>query len=192
MDLISILLMAVGLALDATAVSAAYGMQMYCFHLKPALVMAFLFGGFQMIMPLTGWFLGRVFSKLVAAFDHWIAFALLLLIGLKMIFEKKEKECKFSEEEAKAGKMQLAFLTLLALAVSTSIDAFAVGITFSLLKMELFWPIMIIGAVTFLLSFLGVLAGQKLSNLLRLRIEVLGGVILIVIGLKILLEHLFF
>jgi len=193
LDLITILLIAVGLALDATAVSISRGIQMSCFRWSPTLSMAFLFAGFQMLMPVLGWYLGTLFIKIIAAFDHWVAFFLLLFVGLKMIFEKKQSECQTPESliEVQSAARMPEGVTLFLLAVATSIDAFAVGLTFSLLKVELLLPILIIGLVTFTLSFLGTLLGQKCSTLLPKKVELIGGLILIAIGLKILLEHIF-
>jgi putative Mn2+ efflux pump MntP len=186
MDLISSLLIALGLSMDAFAVSVTGGATMFHDRLRGALAAAIFFGGFQALMPVIGWLGGIGFSDLASSYDHWIAFALLALIGGKMIFESMTVE----PSERSADLLDLRLLTLLAIA--TSIDALAVGVTFAFLDVSILVPVAIIGTVTFALSFLGVFIGSRFVGLLDNRVEVAGGLILIGIGLKILLDHLFF
>ncbi|MGZ7210066.1 MAG: manganese efflux pump MntP [Methanobacterium sp.] len=183
MDLVSIIFLAVGLAMDAFSVSITRGLTLNC-NIKHALLIALFFGGFQAIMPVLGWFSGIQLQSIVSALAPWIAFLLLLGIGIKMIYESiftgEEDACKvFSLRE------------LIFLSIATSIDAFAVGITFAILNTPILTPIIIIGLVTFLLSFVGVYIGKKVGHLFENKIEIIGGLILITIGFKILLENVF-
>jgi len=184
MSLIEIFLLAVGLAMDAFAVSVASGIAMRNFHFGSALRMALAFGGFQAIMPVIGWVAGRTLQAYVASFDHWIAFGLLTLIGGKMIYEATRIE------EAESGTDPFAFLVLLVLAIATSIDALAVGITFAMLGSSIILPVAVIGSVTFALCLAGVRIGHVSGHFFEKKIEVAGGLVLIGIGLKILIEHL--
>lgn len=181
MDFISILFLAVGLAMDAFSVSITRGLTLKC-NIKYALIIALFFGGFQALMPVLGWFSGMQLQSIVSTLAPWIAFLLLLGIGLKMIYESiystEEDVCKsFSLKE------------LLILSIATSIDAFAVGVTFAILNTPILTPIVIIGIVTFILSFIGVYIGKNIGHLFENKIEILGGLILIGIGLKILIEN---
>jgi putative Mn2+ efflux pump MntP len=184
MDLPSILLLAVGLSLDALAVSLCSGLAVPRVRLSHALKMASFFGGFQMLMPVLGWFAGYGLRRFITGVDHWIAFGLLLLVGGRMIYEA------LHEDSCEARPDPFRWATLFALAVATSIDALAVGVTLSFLTTSLVVPVAIIGAVTFALSFGGVLAGRRIGGVLGNKVEIAGGVILIGIGLKILIEHL--
>lgn len=184
MEMISSLLIAVGLAMDAFAVSVTSGATATHDRLKTALTAALFFGTFQAFMPVIGWFGGLEFSDFVTGYDHWIAFGLLTLIGVKMIYESMTTE----PGERTANLLDLRVLTLLALA--TSIDALAVGVTFAFLSVSIFVPVIVIGVVTFVLSFLGVYIGNRFVGFFENRIEIVGGLILIGIGLKILLEDL--
>ncbi len=186
MDSISILLIAVGLSMDAFAVSVTGGATLTGKRLKGALLAALFFGGFQALMPVIGWLGGLEFSDFVTGFDHWIAFILLALIGGKMIFESMTD----GPSKLAGNLLDLRLLTLLAIA--TSIDALAVGVTFAFLDVPIFVPVAVIGIVTFALSFLGVFVGNRFVGIFENRIEIVGGLILIGIGLKILLEDLFF
>lgn len=181
MDLISIFLLAVGLAMDAFSVSITRGLSLKC-NIKYALTIAIFFGGFQALMPVLGWYSGMQLQSLISAVAPWIAFILLAAIGIKMIhesFSSEEEICKvFSLKE------------LLILSIATSIDAFAVGVTFAILNISIITPIIIIGLVTFVLSFIGVYIGKNMGHLFGNKIEILGGLILIAIGLKILLENI--
>lgn len=184
MDIFQLILIAVGLAMDAFAVSVCKGLKMKKLDYKYTVTIALFFGVFQAVMPLIGWFLGKQFEKYITNIDHWISFALLAFIGGKMIWEAlkgdKEEECetRFDIKE------------LFMLAVATSIDALAVGITFAFLKMEIASPVILIGLITFVLSMLGVLIGNRFGAKYKSKAELAGGIILVLIGLKILLEHL--
>jgi putative Mn2+ efflux pump MntP len=184
MDLLTVFFLAVGLSMDAMAVAMVSGCATNKIELRPALLMAFFFGFFQILMPVIGWLAGLGFKKVISSFDHWLAFILLLFIGGKMIWENRRPE----ERHSRTNLPSLP--VLLGLAVATSIDALAVGLSFSLLAVDIITPVLIIGLVTFSLSFLGVLAGHKFGSLIAGKVEILGGLILITIGFKILLEHL--
>jgi manganese efflux pump family protein len=184
MDLLTVLFIAVGLSMDAMAVALASGCAAKKIELRPALRMAFFFGFFQVLMPVIGWMAGLGFKKTIAVFDHWLAFILLFFIGGKMIWEARRSEA------CQPRTMLPSLPVLLGLAVATSIDALAVGLSFSLLAVEIIIPVLIIGLVTFILSLLGVIAGHKFGSLLAAKVEILGGLILIAIGFKILFEHL--
>jgi putative Mn2+ efflux pump MntP len=183
LDAPTILVIAVGLAMDAFSVSIAYGITTKSNGKTNAIKMASSFGAFQTFMPVLGWLMGVEILEIIAGFDHWLAFGLLALIGCKMIYEAT------SVEHQPRGK-RLDFYTLLILSVATSLDALAVGLSFALLKVSITMPIAIIGTITFTLSFLGATIGDKLGKAQSSKIEVLGGLILIAIGIKILLEHM--
>jgi putative Mn2+ efflux pump MntP len=172
--------------MDAFAVSIANGMTINIKRRQSALLTAVFFGGFQMLMPAIGWFVGLSLESMVAAFDHWIAFGLLSFIGAKMIYDaiKKDKDPKTQQT--------LKLHSLLILAVATSIDALMVGFSFAFLQTSILLPIAVIGLVTFLLSFFGFFFGCHIGKLFGNRIKIIGGLILIAIGLRILIEHLFF
>ena len=187
MSIFELFLIAVALSMDAFAVAVCKGLSMRRLHWGRAAVIALLFGGFQALMPLLGWLLGTQFEQYITAFDHWIAFALLAFIGGKMIWESRKSE----EEAAAACDDRLDLGELLVLAVATSIDALAVGITFALLPEVRIWAsIGLIGVTTFVLSLLGVAMGNRFGSKYQQKAELAGGVILVAIGLKILLEHL--
>lgn len=187
MDLLSIFFIGIGLSMDACAVSLAKGMSLDKKDLlKYAFILAFAFGFFQALMPAIGYFAGIRFTEYIQAFDHWIAFILLSFIGINMIREGKE------EKEDNEKSTSLAFKDVLILAIATSIDALAVGVSFAFLKVNLLEAVLTIGCTTFILSFFGVLFGEKLGSLFEKYAEFLGGGILILLGLKILIEHLFF
>lgn len=183
MDLLSILLIAAGLSMDAFAVSLSAGFALRCTAID-AFKLAFFFGFFQFIMPVIGWAGAKRFSDLISNIDHWIAFFLLLLIGLKMIYESCQKD---EDRECLILNLQ----TLLTLAVATSIDALAVGISFAFLSVSILKPVIIIGLVTFLFSLAGVYIGKKSGHFFEKKMELIGGFILIIIGIKILAEHIF-
>jgi manganese efflux pump family protein len=184
MDLLSILLLAMGLAMDAFSVSITRGLSVRC-DIKHALLIALFFGGFQALMPVLGWVSGRELAHFMEAWAPWVAFILLFLIGAKMIYES----FRHTEEEDTCEILSLR--ELLFLSVATSIDAFAVGVTFAFLSISLLQPIIIIGVVTFVLSLVGVYIGKQVGHLFESKMEIVGGIILIGIGFKILLEHLF-
>ena len=184
MSFVELFLIAVGLSMDAFAVSVCKGLSTY--KLKPVhyLCVGLWFGGFQALMPTVGWLLGSAFEKYITAVDHWVAFVLLVLIGGNMIREGLSKE----EEEADDS---FAFKAMLLLAVATSIDALAVGISFAVLPdVNIGAAVALIGATTFILSAAGLKIGNVFGARFKNKAEVAGGVILVLIGLKILLEHL--
>jgi putative Mn2+ efflux pump MntP len=183
-DILTIILIAVGLAMDAFAVSIASGMTITRNRRRAGLLTAVFFGGFQMIMPVIGWGVGLTLADIISVFDHWIAFGLLAFIGAKMIYEGIKK----GEEHSIPKELKLQ--SLLILAVATSIDALMVGLSFAFLQTSIVLPIAAIGAITFGLSLGGFYFGNSLGKVFGHRIEIVGGAVLILIGLKILLEHL--
>lgn len=180
-------LIGVGLSMDAFAVSVCKGLNMRGkVNLKHTGVIALFFGGFQALMPLIGYFLGIGFEKYITKIDHWIAFLLLGFIGGKMIVEAiKEWNAEDKQEE---DKIDIKELTILA--VATSIDALAVGITFAFLSVNIWSAISVIGVTTFALSVVGVVIGNKFGSRYKSKAELAGGIILVLMGLKILLGHL--
>ena len=185
MGLWELLLIGVGLSMDAFAVSICQGLCMPRLNWRHAGVIALFFGGFQALMPVLGWVLGSQFAGYIQSFDHGIAFVLLGLIGFNMI-----REALSPDEEEEACAVGLDLKQLLVLAVATSIDALAVGVTFAFLDVKILPAISIIGCTTFLLSLVGVAVGNFFGARYKQRAELTGGVILILLGLKILLEHL--
>lgn len=183
MDIVTLLILAVGLSMDAFAVSVCKGLAMKKITFQKTAIVGMWFGGFQALMPLVGFLLGIRFKYMITAIDHWIAFVLLLLIGGNMIKESLSKEEEKTDDS-------LNFKTMLVLAIATSIDALAVGITFAFLEVNLTVAISSIGITTFLLSMLGVKMGNLFGTRYKSRAELAGGVILILLGTKILLEHM--
>ena len=183
MSLTELFIIAVGLSMDAFAVAVCKGLAMPRMSWKGALIVGLYFGGFQAAMPLLGYFLGSKFSMAIRAYDHWVAFLLLVLIGAGMVKESFEKD----ESCANAS---LDVRGMLLLAVATSIDALAVGVTFAFLNVDIVPAVSFIGAVTFTLSMVGVKVGNAFGCKYKSRAELAGGAILILMGLKILLEHL--
>lgn len=181
-----LLLIAVGLSMDAFAVSLCKGLCMKKLRYGDTAIIALFFGGFQMAMPMIGWLLGKQFERWITPIDHWIAFALLGYIGAKMIWESFHG----GENEACSTTEHLNYRELIGLAVATSIDALAVGITFAFLNTPILPAASEIGIITFTLSFVGVLLGHRFGTRYRSRAEIAGGVTLILIGFKILLDHL--
>ena len=184
MDPITLLLIAIGLAMDAFSVSICSGMASQGVKLPYALRIATFFGGFQALMPLLGWLGGIGLRDIIAGFDHWVALALLAFIGGKMIVESLRADCPTDPAPLRLG-------ALLVLAVATSIDALAVGLSFSLLQVSITVPIIVIGVVTFVLSLVGVFIGKRVGGLFQSRVQLIGGVILVGIGLRIVVEHVF-
>ena len=184
MEGITIILIAVGLSMDAVAVAVSYGITRKSMNFSDATWMASWFGGFQAVMPLLGWLAGSTFKNLITGIDHWIAFVLLVFIGARMIFEA------LFGKERNIPVISLDIGTLLLLSVATSIDALVVGLSLSLIDIPIVTPVIIIGCVTFFLSHLGVLIGKKLGRLFARKVGIVGGLILIAIGVKILIEHL--
>lgn len=184
----TLLLMGAGLSMDAFAVSICKGLSMRKVNKKQCLVIGLFFGGFQALMPFIGWVLGSQFEQYITSIDHWIAFILLGFIGGKMVVEAiREKD-----EAVEVGKMDppLDLKEMFILAIATSIDALAVGITFAFLQVPIVEAISIIGITTFVISVIGVYVGNFFGNRYKKKAELAGGMILILIGLKILLEHL--
>ena len=189
---LEIWLLAIGLAMDCFAVSIASGIILKRTQWRPMLVMAFAFGFFQAIMPFIGWMFAKSFSHLIESVDHWIAFAILAFLGGRMIFESfKEEECC---QLFNPTKLKVVFT----MAIATSIDALAIGISFAFLGVQdytqILSPICIIGLVSFVMSLIGLIFGIQCGCGIarKLKAELWGGIILVIIGLKILVEHLFF
>lgn len=185
MGIAELVVIAVGLSMDAFAVAICKGLNMHKIDYGQTVLIALFFGGFQALMPFIGWLLGKQFESYITSIDHWIAFVLLSFIGGKMIYESFKKD---DDPLADADKLDLKELTVLAIA--TSIDALAVGITFAFLKADIKISVLLIGVITFLLSALGVFIGHKFGEKYKNKAELAGGVILVLIGLKILGEHL--
>lgn len=177
-----LLLIAVGLSMDAFAVSVCKGLSLQRLRVRHALLAGLYFGGFQFLMPVLGWLLGYRFEALIASIDHWIAFALLGVIGANMVRES------FSDAESLDDNFGVH--TMVLLAIATSIDALAVGVTFAFLEVKILPASALIGVTTFLLSALGIYIGHVFGARYKAGAERLGGIILILMGVKILLEHL--
>ena len=184
MSFIELLLIAIGLSMDAFSVSICKGLTTKRFSWRMALICGLWFSLFQMLMPLIGYFLGSQFRQLIESVDHWIAFGLLLLIGANMIREA------LSNEEENADNGTLDFKTMFLLAIATSIDALAVGVSFACIQVKIWSSVLVIGITTFLFSVLGVKIGNVFGSKFEKSAQIIGGIILILIGLKILLEHL--
>lgn len=184
---LELFLMGVGLAMDAFAVSVCKGLGMSKVNKKQAMVIGMFFGGFQAIMPLLGWMLGRHFEQYITSIDHWVAFALLGFIGGKMIIEALGST---EEEQVEEYDSPLNIKDLLILAIATSIDALAVGITFAFLNYPIVEAISIIGITTFFISIGGVWVGNFFGSKYKSKAELAGGIILIILGLRIVITHL--
>lgn len=186
MGVTELILIAVGLSMDAFAVAICRSVEMRRFRISHALIIALFFGGFQALMPLIGYLCGSWFADYITKFDHWIAFVLLAIIGGKMLLDgirhKDEEETELTDS--------LNFKQLFFMAVATSIDALAVGITFAFLNTNIVVAVSAIGCITFALSLLGVYIGNKIGTKFNRGAEILGGIVLIGIGIKILIEHL--
>lgn len=189
MSLIGIFLISVGLSMDAFAVAITKGITMKKLRVKSALKIAVFFGFFQGFMPYIGWLVGVRFSNYVEKFDHWIAFILLVSIGGKMVYEAYKNQDECAVDVASGKEEALSSRVLLILAIATSIDALAVGVSFAFLKVEIIKSIIMIGVTTFAISYIGVVMGRKLGCLFQKKAEIFGGIILMLIGTKILLEH---
>lgn len=182
MDFVTVFLIAIGLAVDAFAVSIAKGVTLRKNRLRSAILLASLFGGFQALMPVIGWSAGLGLKDLIMGFDHWVAFVLLGFIGAKMIYDSTKGDDGKEED--------ITLVAALALAVATSIDALMVGLSFAFLETSILVPILIIGIVTFVLCFVAVIFSSSIGTVIGRKTKVLGGIILILIGLRILAEHL--
>ena len=187
MGIVELLLTAIALSMDAFAVSVCKGLGMRRMRYDQALVISLYFGVFQALMPLIGWLLGTSFSRYIQAFDHWIAFVLLAFLGGKMLWDVfHEKE----DGEQESAERRLDHRELFMLAIATSIDALAVGIAFACLDVNIWSSISIIGVTTLVISFAGVWIGNRFGNRFQKKAEIAGGLELILIGVKILAEHL--
>ena len=186
MGFAELLMLAVGLSMDAFAVSICKGLSMKKADFRAQAICGAWFGGFQALMPLIGFFLGTMFAQAIEAFDHWVAFGLLAVIGINMLKEAFEKECECCDKNA-----DFSAKTMFVMAVATSIDALAVGISLAMAgNVNIVVAVILIGVTTFLLSGLGVKIGNIFGNRFEKKAQVAGGVILILLGTKILLEHL--
>lgn len=187
--IITLFLLGVGLAMDAFAVAICKGLSMKKVKTKNAIIVGLFFGGFQAFMPFLGWLLGSQFEQYIVSVDHWIAFGLLGIIGGKMLYEaiKGEEEC---DHDHSIKEEVLDIKELFILAIATSIDALAVGITFAFLKYPVGLSVTIIGITTFVISVAGVYIGNFFGEKFKKKAEIAGGIILVGIGVKILLEHL--
>lgn len=183
MDLLSLFLIAVGLSMDAFAVSVCKGLATPKYKLKYSMICGAWFGGFQALMPAVGYLLGVNFKKYITAIDHWIAFVLLALIGFNMIREALKNDDEGADPSFTAKSMSL-------LAVATSIDALAIGITLAFLDVNIVAAVLFIGVCTFVISAAGVKIGSAFGTRFKSKAEIAGGVILIILGLRILVEHL--
>lgn len=183
MSLFSILILAIGLSMDAFAASICQGLQIKKTTIKDTLSIGLCFGIFQGLMPILGYFLAASFANSIKAIDHWVAFVLLFIIGFQMIKESRDASCEISHG--------LSLKSLLSLGIATSIDAMAVGVSFAFLDVNIFSSSLIIGFTTFLLSSIAFKIGNKLGMRSKQISELVGGIILIILGFKILIEHLF-
>jgi putative Mn2+ efflux pump MntP len=181
MKIIEIIALAIGLAMDAFAVSICKGLSVKKVQVKHYFITAAYFGGFQALMPLIGYLLGISFQNMISNIDHWVAFVLLTIIGINMIKESFSKEENVNDS--------FSFKEMLPLAIATSIDALAVGVTFAFLKVNIILAVVLIGVITFVFSMLGIKIGKVFGNKYKNKAELLGGVVLILLGIKILLEH---
>ena len=188
MGLIELFVLAVGLSMDAFAVAVCKGLSMRKVTLKNAGIVGMYFGGFQAGMPLIGYFLGLQFKDYIMSIDHWIAFILLVYLGIKMIQEALSKDDDI--EPIQSEKELLSFKNMSVLAIATSIDALAVGITLAFLQVDIVPAVTFIGIITFVLSMVGVKIGNVFGTKYKSKAEFVGGAILILMGAKILLEHL--
>lgn len=185
MTLFNVFLIAVALSLDAAAVSAANGAHHYRMSLVKALRISLFFGLFQFFMPLIGWLIGFGLEKIISQFDHWVAFSLLSILGIKMILESLKS---VDEKTIDIHNIKILFL----LSVATSIDALVVGMTFALLPINIWLAVAIIGLTTFVISFFSIYIGKKCGEQWGRKAEIVGGLVLVLIGIRILLDHLFF
>ncbi|NNJ29849.1 manganese efflux pump MntP [Lacrimispora defluvii] len=185
MSLLELFIIALGLSMDAFAVSICKGLCMPQMNWKNAVIAGLYFGGFQAGMPVMGYLLGSQFKEAITSYDHWIAFFLLGIIGINMIKES------FSKEEVECADCSLDPKNMFMLAIATSIDALAVGVTFAFLKVQIIPAVSFIGATTFTLSIAGIIVGNVFGSRFKSKAEFSGGIILIVMGVKILFQHLF-
>ena len=182
MGILELFILAIGLSMDAFAVAICKGLSVQKLEIKHMLIVGAYFGGFQALMPAIGYLLGSQFEHLIVSVDHWIAFFLLLFIGGNMIKESRETDVEDLDDD-------FGFKTMLLLAIATSIDALAVGVTFAFLRVDIVAAVLFIGCITFICSAIGVKLGNVFGAKYKSKAELAGGVILILIGTKILLEH---
>lgn len=182
MTFIELLIIAIGVSMDAFAVSVCKGLSVSRLRPKHMLSVGLWFGGFQALMPLIGFYVGIYFSDLVSSVDHWIAFVLLAIIGFGMVKESRDKDCDDIDPD-------FSFRTMLAMAVATSIDALAIGVSLAFLKVDIWMSVLIIGITTGLFSMLGINIGNVFGSRYKSTAELVGGIILILMGVKILVEH---
>jgi len=185
MDIVSIILISIGLSMDSFAVSVTNGLTIRDLNVKRIITISFSLAIFQALMPLIGWFAGIGIVKYIKEFDHWIAFLLLSFIGAKMIYEGLKKNDIEKDTELK-------ILVLIGQSFATSIDAFAVGISFAFLNLSIITPVLIIWLITFIVSIIGLQLGKYFGKRIRRSAEIFGGIVLLGIGFKILIEHLYF
>ena len=183
MGILELFILAIGLSMDAFAVAICKGLSVQKLEIKHMLIVGAYFGGFQALMPAIGYLLGSQFEHLIVSVDHWIAFFLLLFIGGNMIKESRETDVEDLDDD-------FGFKTMLLLAIATSIDALAVGVTFAFLRVDIVAAVLFIGCITFICSAIGVKLGNVFGAKYKSKAELAGGVILILIGTKIVLEHL--
>jgi len=183
MDFFTLLLIAIGLSFDTFAASVSTGLAVNHIKFWQGVKVAIILAFFQSLMPLIGWFAGKQIASLISDYDHWIAFGLLGALGLKMIYES------FVQEEKQDEADPLRFTILIGIAIATSIDALVVGVSFAFMEMNIYWSVFVIGAVTFLVSMIGMLFGKQAGGWFGKKMEIVGGLILIGIGIKILIEH---
>lgn len=182
MTFIELLIIAIGVSMDAFAVSVCKGLSVSRLRPKHMLSVGLWFGGFQALMPLIGFYVGIHFSDLVSSVDHWIAFVLLAIIGFGMVKESRDKDCDDIDPD-------FSFRTMFAMAVATSIDALAIGVSLAFLKVDIWMSVLIIGITTGLFSMLGINIGNVFGSRYKSTAELVGGIILILMGVKILVEH---
>jgi len=184
MDLFTVFTIALGMSMDAFAVSLSAGTDQRTNSARPIFRLSFHFGLFQAIMPILGWFLGSTIEPLIKNYDHWIAFALLAFVGIRMI------RSGFAGDDAPSQADPSRGLTLVMLAIATSIDAFAVGLSLAFLRVSIWTPALVIGIVTSLLSLIGLRLGNQVGKTFGKRVEIWGGLLLIAIGLRIAITHM--
>ncbi|MDA3892656.1 MAG: manganese efflux pump MntP family protein [Salinivirgaceae bacterium] len=184
MEFLTLLIIAIGLAMDSVTVSISCALILYKFNFKNTFRIALFMGVFQGTMPIIGWWLGHSFRVYIEAYDHWIAFIILMFLGARMIYQHITTNDDFKCFDPTSYK------TLTGLAIATSIDALAVGITFGLIEISLITAALVIGLVSFILSFLAIYLASKFKQKLKFPFELVGGIILILIGVKILIEHI--
>ena len=183
-DILTILAIAVALSMDSVAFSVTHGSVLHRIRFKNAFTIAFSFGFFQALMPVIGWAAGLTIKSYIEALDHWIAFGLLFIIGSRMIFHGVRKKGDADRKE------RIDLSTILILSIATSIDALAVGLSFAMLDIQILLPVIAIGVITFINSFIGIHLGHKAGRFLGKKLEAAGGIILILIGVKIVIEHI--